>query len=556
MAKKWQRLQGLALSTILASTAVVSGCDREIKTDTGGTTYVDQQNQYSVIVYGNEIPSIVAAISASRKEGSKVLLLRPEGEDVKLGGHVTNGLAYLDRDQRDPFADSQSKIYTQIIRSSGSSGVALNPDRANDTIKSMLHENGVNIISDAQINRVHMEKSGKIKSIETSKGVFGARNFIDGTQSAELARMSGVPYNRGFSDIGLPNSTLSIGVPFELTGVSVPKLKEMERNLYNRFNDKSDQEAQQWLRVASGNDQGIAKQLLDDMQDKKTGNLKDMYVSREAIDVRSPVFSVAFHGMSGISIKDWRTGDGKILFDKANIAVIDSERLSFNALLWRVDAKEAVQIADNDARPTEEMKKTGQNISNFFHQLYPKSEVKIADEVYVRHTVNIADAKTPISGTTMMNGGCPEREAVGSFKYHLDIRGGIPGLDAQMAMHGESPPAHFEIPTYGIGVEHTLPKSVPNLAVVGPASGYTGLAVGAGRIVENNSIVAEALGITISEASSQNKDAFTITNRQARYEVERAFGSRKSFQPVIANTGDPVVKVEATLLNRPPTPRF
>ena len=74
--------------------------------------------------------------------------------------------------------------------------------------------------------------------------------------------------------------------------------------------------------------------------------------------------------------------------------------------------------------------------------------------------------------------------------YALDLRGGLPGIRLP----------RISRPTFNFGYRHTLPREVSNLAVLGPASGFGGLAVGAGRIIELNVSVGQGLAIAAAEA--------------------------------------------------------
>lgn len=79
-------------------------------------------------------------------------------------------------------------------------------------------------------------------------------------------------------------------------------------------------------------------------------------------------------------------------------------------------------------------------------------------ELYVRSADQIAD---PL-------------EALGTFTYALDFRGGLAEAIT---------PAK---PTFNVGYRHTLPGSIGNLAVLAPSAGWGGLGEGTGRIIELN----------------------------------------------------------------------
>ena len=103
----------------------------------------------------------------------------------------------------------------------------------------------------------------------------------------------------------------------------------------------------------------------------------------------------------------------------------------------------------------------------------------------------IAHPLQPLSASLMARGGVPAAEALGTFTYPLDFRGGLSRF---------VPPAR---PTFNFSYRHTLPRELANLAVLGPAAGYGGLGEGAGRIIELNISVGQGLATAIALAWPQ-----------------------------------------------------
>jgi hypothetical protein len=102
-------------------------------------------------------------------------------------------------------------------------------------------------------------------------------------------------------------------------------------------------------------------------------------------------------------------------------------------------------------------------------------------ELYIRSADEIAHPLQPLSAMQMAQGGVRAAEALGTFTYPLDFRGGLSRF---------VPPAR---PTFNFGYRHTLPREVVNLAVLGPAAGYGGIGEGAGRIIELNISVGQGV---------------------------------------------------------------
>ena len=71
----------------------------------------------------------------------------------------------------------------------------------------------------------------------------------------------------------------------------------------------------------------------------------------------------------------------------------------------------------------------------------------------------------------MLAGGIKKEEALGTFGYHFDIRGGIKGLEKRAEQKRIENLLHLQKPLFNIGIHHAIIKDIPNLAVIRPASG-------------------------------------------------------------------------------------
>lgn len=116
----------------------------------------------------------------------------------------------------------------------------------------------------------------------------------------------------------------------------------------------------------------------------------------------------------------------------------------------------------------------------------------------------------------MLFGGVPANEALATFSYHFDVRGGIIGIGEKANSQGWFKSLSFKPPTFNIGIRHALVKNVPNLAVVSPCSGFEGLACSVGRIVEFNAAVGQGVGIAAIIAILNNKNLADVSNREVR----------------------------------------
>jgi hypothetical protein len=199
---------------------------------------------------------------------------------------------------------------------------------------------------------------------------------------------------------------------------------------------------------------------------------------------------------------------------RKNIAVLKN-RLSFNAMLFYVDAETSSKLSDNGSKPLPYMLAFAKKVEKFFLRL-GASKVEIMNEAYIRSTAQIANPLEELSATLMTKGGVPSTEALGTFSYHLDVRGGIKGLRVRATKEGVKTLDLRSMPTFNYGFRHTLPLERQNLAVLGPTSGFGGLGTAAGRIVEFNVSVGEGLAIALAKAITEKRPLHSIKNQEVR----------------------------------------
>lgn len=482
---------------------------------------------YDVICFGDEVPGVLAVISASReylrrtKRYPRILLMSKASLQEGIGGHlVRGGLAYLDRSQiseelqlslkLDTFG-SPATIYKELLQKCGVKAIALDPRKASAALKEMLVQAGADLLSKVEIKSVSKEGQ-KIASITTSKGVvYAGKQFIDATVNAELAQAAGVRKLKGFETFGLPNSELPVTLVFETQGLSARALKEFDYIYLKRFTNLADAESQKFLLYAADKDAQLAEELRREMRDTK-GNLKTLWAGSDYIDVRSPALSVAYHSFRGRKLSFSETG---VILDEGNIAILPNDRLSWNALLFAVTASEAEALARSGSKPTVNMQREMLFITTWLRSLGATS-VTYASELYIRHAGNVTGVVEPLTGAQMLLGGVPANEALATFSYHFDVRGGIPGIGEKANSLGWFKSLSFKQPILNIGIRHALIKNVPNLAVVSPCSGFEGFACSVGRIVEFNAAVGQGVGIAAVNAILNNKNLADVSNREVR----------------------------------------
>ncbi len=481
---------------------------------------------YDVIVFGDEVYGVLAAISAAREyrrrtqKYPKVLLISKANLQEGIGGHlVRGGLSYLDRSRveydirkannLDDFGDP-AKIYQEFLQRSGVLKIALDPNKASAALKDMIREAGIAVLSNFEISQVNKNGNKIVSLTKTNGETFSGKQFIDATVNAELAQAAGVTKSQGFETFGLPDSELPVTLVFTTEGLTVQKLKQIELAYLKRFTNLGDQEAQNCLHKAAGGDANLAEKLRKSLVDIK-GNLKTLWADKDYIDIPTHALSIAYHSFRNKKLSLEETG---LVFDNANIARFPGDKLSWNALLLAVDANQAEALARNSAKPTPKMLEEIAYVQTWMKSL-GAINVTPASELYIRHAGNVTGVVEPLSGEQMLLGGVPANQALGTFGYHFDSRGGILGLIQKSTAKGFSE-IHFEPPLFNIGIRHALIKDIPNLAVIGPGSGFQGYGASTGRIVEFNAAVGGGLGIAAIIALLSGRNLADISNQEVR----------------------------------------
>jgi hypothetical protein len=183
-------------------------------------------------------------------------------------------------------------------------------------------------------------------------------------------------------------------------------------------------------------------------------------------------------------------------------------------MLFAVNGSEAEALARGGAKPTPKMLEEITFVEKWLKSLGATSVTPVP-ELYIRHAGNVTGVVEPLTGSKMLMGGVPPLEALGTFAYHFDVRGGIPGIGEKASTVG-FPSVSFGKPVFNIGIQHALIKDVPNLAVISPGSGFEGYASCAGRIVEFNVAVGQGVGIASVIAILSGRNLANVTNLEVK----------------------------------------
>ena len=452
------------------------------------------ERHYAVIVVGDEPAAVMTALELRRQfdrnpslRQARLALVTDADVSLGLGGTlVRSGLAYLDRNQvpedmgahLPPLAPS-SELYARFLRITGVNHIAADRQKASRGFETALREAQIDVLPRADLLGVRLQGQ-RICTVQSYRyGSLGADLFIDGSLGGRLAELAGVPRLSGMGLAGLADQSLALGWIFELEGLTYGDVLRMENRLTKRLLDPHDQEARRWLRVWPKYRNNPALLRADLLTVDHAPKLAFSSTS-DSIDQRSPALAIAFHGQAQVPGGGFRQSGA--LLDKANIAVLPGRRLSVNALLFRNDASLNRAVLAGGSKPQPWMRAVAARIEQFFLRQGAKRVIWMP-ELYVRSADQIAHPLEPLSAERMAAGGVPFREALGTFTYHLDFRGGLRGVVPRPE------------PTFNFGYRHTIPREINNLAVLGPSGGFAGLGAGAGRIIELNVSVGQGLAI-------------------------------------------------------------
>lgn len=466
---------------------------------------------FDVVVYGDELPGVCAAIWAKKQLGDtgKVALARSNSESEQFGGLVTRGgLAFLDLDKTLWFSQPSAQCWLNFLDAANVSESCVDADRADRAVRKMLDEAGITVISDAELVP-HVEK-GEIQYTEVKNSHLRlvADSYIDATQQAQLAVAAGMPYYSGFEsqEAKLADETLSVSIVPVIRGLTIDEIYAIEQDI--QFDPRLMKEIEDSI-VRKHGEKG-ANFLLQNFDRAIYQPYRDGYI----------VLSAALGGAYHLQHKIPLSWEG-FLFDKANICVLEDGSLSWNGLLFKLPISEIRKIEQDKFKPSQDKSERIKDFEKWLQERSGKDSVRveIPPEIYVRQSVNVKQVVDPLSGQEILQGGTDLDKAIGSFSYDFDFRGGVKGLSIAV------PP----LPIFNFGIEHTLAKNINNLAVVGRSSGYEGIAVSVGRINTVNTYQGQGVGVAAALAKQWEVPLNTITSTETRQALETLTGLTTQF---------------------------
>lgn len=453
-----------------------------------------------VLVIGDEVESILTAVSAARAGAKATLARRSIGV---LGGlSVRGGLSYMDITP-----ELVTGLFMEFFQRTGMVRVALNPDRAHEVLSQMLEEANIQVFSGVEpvvtLNQNGFPQTVKLQNLhnDAETAVITPKIVIDSTPDADVARALGVPFLTGLGGLlGEDQNFLGVSPVFRITGIPVGGFRAFEAEL--RKNPK-------------------LPAILDKALPYHPPELRADYISRptfappeqDYLDILNPVIGIDYH--------IWRHGTpstyptAAIAIDGANTARLSDDSLGFNGMVARADALDFPQhgtfeglIALSQGGPTppilmEEMRLFEQYLRE--EGRFAQAKIIPPQELYVRQTLTLLSRQNMTARQAIEGGVLPEK-AIGTFSYWLDLRG------AQLWKR--YPKEELPKPLFNVGLDVGLPLSprLQNFAFVSRSAGYSPIGQGTGRIVQHNSLLGEGMGIAAALAALTDTPLTTIAD--------------------------------------------
>jgi hypothetical protein len=439
-------------------------------------------NPCDVLVVGDEVESILTAVSAARAGAKTILARRSAGP---LGGlSVRGGLSYMDITP-----EFITGLFQEFLARTGLVRVALNLDRADQVLGELLQEAGIDVFSgvevDIELDREGFPSAAHLKH-NGQEQTWLPKVVIDATPDADIARALGIPYLMGLGGVlGEDQNFLGVSPVFRITGVSVDELQAFEASLRAQPN---------------------VAEILEQALPYHVAGLRVEYVTRptfappdmDYLDILNPLIGIDYH--------IWRHGEAAsypeagIFIDGANISRLADGSLGFNGLIAKASALELdfddlLALSQGGPIPQELVEEMAQ-VQRYLRERAGCREAQVIPpmEMYVRQTVTLL-ARENMTARKAIGGGVPSEKAVGAFSYWLDLRG------TQLWKH--FPGEHLPKPVFNVGLDVALPlaPAIQNFAFVSRSAGYSPIGQGTGRIVQHNAMLGEGLGIAAALAA-------------------------------------------------------
>ncbi|MFZ3578975.1 FAD-dependent oxidoreductase [Virgibacillus sp. DJP39] len=392
-------------------------------------------NKYEVIVIGGEPEGIAAAVSAARN-GAKTLLIN---ERKELGGLFTYGmLNYLDIPQGGDGESVSKGIFEEWHKLVGG-GNAFGISEAKATFKKLVvEEPNITLLTETKVlDSVVKDNKVEAVKIKNKNGEYEikGKTFIDATQDADFAVLSGAPYFVGGEDIGIEDKKMSVTLMIHLKNINWEKIRETAKS--EKFGSAVVTDQVAW---------GFTTLHFDYKPVDKNTRLRGLNIAKIKDDYY--INALQIFGVDGLDD------------DSKQKAIERGKRETRHILEYLQDEFPGFKNAEIAGFPT---------------------------ELYVRETRHIiAEYQLPMSDVWMNK---DHWDSIGFGAYPVDIQ----------AKSTEDYGKILAVPKqYAIPFRSLVPKKINGLLVVGRSAGYSSLAAGSARIVPTGMVVGEAAGAAAS----------------------------------------------------------
>lgn len=405
------------------------------------TTVSNFNEEYDVIVIGGEPEGVAAAVSAARN-GAKTLLIENRAE---LGGLFTYGmLNFLDIPQGGNGKSVSRGIYQEWHKLVGAEN-AFVIEQAKAAFKKLVdEEENLTLTVKTNVKEPLLEGNQVVAvKVENEFGEFTikGKSFIDATQDADFAVMSGAPSFVGGEDIGIADKKMAVTLMIHLNNVDWKKVKQVAKSEKFGFADMT---------------RSVAWGFTD---------LHDMYEPVEE--------NTRLRGLNLVKLDD------DYYINALQIFGIDG--------LSEQSKQEAIEIG----------KRETEHILSYLQKEFPGfEEATIASfptELYVRETRHIwAEYQLSMADVWMNK---DHWDSIGLGAYPVDVQAQTPHDYGYVI----SDPKQYAIPFRSL-----VPKEIDGLLVAGRSTGYSSLAAGSARVVPTGMVTGEAAGAAAVLANKEN----------------------------------------------------
>ncbi|HHW38003.1 MAG TPA: FAD-dependent oxidoreductase [Bacillales bacterium] len=417
-------------------------------------------NNFDVIVIGGEPEGVAAALSAARNGANTLLIEERDG----LGGLFTYGkMNVLDFPHGINNKVLSSGIFEEWHRMVGKKKSFEIHDAKNAFLNMVYKQENLSMLLSTEVKNIEVNEQDEITGLTVLKNnktyTLQAKNYIDATQDADVAFLSGAPHFIGAGDVGHNEWLMATTLMIHLVDVDWSKIKEVAKK--ETFGSAEVTKEAAW---------GFSK-------------------LREVYEPHDP--NMRLRGFNLIK---------------------NDEGYYINALqIFGVDGLSRESIQEGIERGKEETK----HILEWLKVNFPGFEnAKIASypsELYIRETRHINSLyQMPVSD-------------LWENKYHWDTiaYGGYPS-DIQSTSVGDAGAIVVNPTQYGIPFRSLVPQKITNLLVVGRSGGYSSLAQGSVRVVPTGMATGEGAGAASAIAIKHNLDFHTLSkNKEVISELQQ-----------------------------------